>query len=197
MKKGPERSCDQIWIELRPVQKRKRICSGCGEEVKRVHDTTERWVRDLPILDAETWLLVHRVRVLCPRCGPKVESLDWLEKYARVTKRFAENVARLCMVLPIKHVAEYFGLSWDSVKKIDKASLKERLGLVDLSNVEMITMDEFAIHKGQRYATVIVNAATKQVLWVCSGHGREAVRPFFEALGGRAARKLTHLPVRN
>jgi len=26
----------------------------------------ERWVRDLPILDTETWLLVHRVRVDCP-----------------------------------------------------------------------------------------------------------------------------------
>lgn len=180
----------RVEIELLGIAGRRMVCSGCGEEVESVHDVSERWVRDLPILDADTWLLVYRFRVLCPRCGPKLEKLDWLEKYARVTKRLAENVARLCSVLPIKHVAEYVGLTWDTVKAIDKSLLKERLGQVDLSNVEMITMDEFAIRKGQRYATVIVNADTKQVLWVCEGNGRKDIRPFFEALGEEGRQRI-------
>jgi hypothetical protein len=40
----------------------------------------------------------------------------------------AESVARMWAVLPIKHVADYFGLGWDAVKKVDKTSLKRRLG---------------------------------------------------------------------
>jgi hypothetical protein len=27
---------------------------GCGETVEAVRDVTERWIRDLPVLDAET-----------------------------------------------------------------------------------------------------------------------------------------------
>ena len=44
-----------------------------------------------------------------------VERLSWLERYGRVTKRLAEAVARLCEVLPVKQVAEFYGLGWDAV----------------------------------------------------------------------------------
>jgi len=102
----------------------------------------------------------------------------------------AENVVRLCRVLPIKHVAEYLRLSWDTVKATDKAYLEENLGPVDLSGVEQIVMDEFAIHKGHRYATVIVDASNKRVLWVGRGNGREDIRPFFEMLGSEGRQQL-------
>jgi len=77
-------------------------CSGCGQFVSAVHDSVERWVRDLSVFDATTHLLTIRRRVLCPTCGPKLEQLPWLEKYARVTSRLAESVARFCQVLPVR-----------------------------------------------------------------------------------------------
>ncbi len=51
-------------------------------------------------------------------------------------------------------------------------------------------MDEFAIQKGHRYATVIVEPYTKRVLWVGRGRGREDIRPFFEQLGAEGRRRL-------
>jgi transposase len=179
----------QVWIELLPDDRRPMVCSGCGQPTRHLHDVEERWVRDLPIFEAETHLLVHRRRVLCPACGPKLEQLSWLNRYARVTKRLAENVARLCAILPIKHVASFYGLHWDTVKQIDKQHLWETLGPPDLSGLKAIVMDEFAIQKGHRYATVIVSPYTKRVLWVGRGRSREAIRPFFELLGkeGRQA----------
>ena len=75
--KGPTA---QVWIELVPRRDRPMICSGCGRTVQEVHETTARWVRDLPILDAETHLLVHRRRVWCPVCGLK-EDLKHLWDY--------------------------------------------------------------------------------------------------------------------
>lgn len=71
-------SREDVLIELHPLRGHPRRCSGCGQCVTAMHDSEERWVRDLPILDAETWLLVHRVRVDCPDCGPKLEDLSWL-----------------------------------------------------------------------------------------------------------------------
>ena len=46
-----------------------------------------REVRDLPIFDADTILMVWRARVACPSCGPRLEALDWLEPYARVVDK--------------------------------------------------------------------------------------------------------------
>lgn len=166
------------------------VCSSCGGTCDRYHDWDERWIRDLPLLDARTDLLVQRFRVACPTCGPKLEHLPWLDKYARVTKRLAESVARLCRVLPIKHVAEFYGLGWDAVKAIDKAYLEATLGEPNLSGLTLLAMDEFAIKRGHRYATIFVEPHRKEILWVCRGRGREDIRPFFEKLGEQGRQRL-------
>lgn len=175
-------------LRLTPLRRRRRVCSGCGRRVSAVHDVAERKVRDLPIFDTPVELVVPRQRVRCPSCGPRVEALPWLSPYARVTRRLAASVARLCKVTSIRHAAQFFGLDWKTVKDIDCAALEHELGPMDLSGVEILGMDEFAIQKGHRYATVIVDPTCKRVLWVGRGRGREDVRPFFQMLGdaGRA-----------
>jgi len=184
-----ERPRPEVWIELHPTAARLR-CSGCQEEWSGTHDVTARWVRDLPLLGATTRLLVHRRRVECPRCGPRLEHVEWLDRYSRVTRRLGESVARLCQVLPVKHVAEFFGLGWDAVKAIDKAHLAHTLGPVDLSGVEVLVMDEFSLRKGHKYATVVVDPRSKRVLWVGRGRTREDIRPFFELLGEEGCRAI-------
>jgi len=167
-----------------------RCCSGCGFKGAPVHDQEERRVRDLPIFEARVELVFPRLRLLCPHCGPKLEELAWLEPYARVTTRLANGVARLCKVMSVRHVAAFYGLSWSTVKLIDLRHLMRELGPPCLDDVEVIGMDEFAIQKGHRYATVIVEPYRKQVLWVCRGRGRLDVRPFFEQLGPHGRLRL-------
>jgi transposase len=185
-----DRKTTELWIRLEPLPGRIKRCSGCNAVVEAVHETEARWIRDLPVFEMPVQLLVLRCRLACPTCGPKLEQLPWLERYARVTRRLAESVARLCHQLPMSHVAKFFGLAWSTVKAIDQAYLERTLGPVDLSNVEVIAMDEFAIQKGHRYATVVVEPYTKRVLWVGRGRGREDVRPFFELLGAEGRRRL-------
>ncbi len=184
------KGCEEVWIELLPEETGSMVCSACGGKAKSIHEVSERMIRDLPILGAKTWLFVKRRRVLCERCGPKLERLSWLDRHQRVTKRFAESIVRLCEVLAISQVALYFDLGWETVKNIHKRALKRRLEPVELSGLEVIAMDEFAIQKGQQYATCIVNPKNKQVLWVGRGRGREDIRPFFQLLGPERCKAL-------
>lgn len=107
-----------------------------------------------------------------------------------MTRRLAASVARLCQVMSIRHVAQAYRLSWITVKLIDWRHLERDLGPVDLSGVTVIGMDEFAIQKGHRYATVVVEPSCKRVLWVGRGRSREEVRPFFELLGPAGCARL-------
>lgn len=185
----------QVVLRLRPLPTHAKRCSGCGAVVAEVHETTERRVRDLPILDAETWLLVPRARLACPRCGPTVETVPWLDRYARMTTRFADAIARLAQVLPIKHVAQWYGVDWDTVKHIDQRALAARLGPVDLSAVRVLAIDEFAIHRGHRYATVVIDPTTKRVLWIGRGRGREDLGAFFTWLGPVGCARIVAIAV--
>jgi transposase len=182
----------QSWcvIRLSAVLGRLRCCSGCGNWTAAIHDIEVRRIRDLPVFEHRVELMVPRIRVACSVCGPKVEQLTWLEPYARVTRRLADSVARLCQVASIRHVAQFFHLHWSTVKELDRAYLEHTLGPIDLEGLEIIGLDEFAIQKGHRYATVIVEPTRKRVLWVGRGRGREDIRPFFELLGPQRCQRI-------
>ena len=180
-----EQRGEQRWcvVRLRPVPGRERECSGCGARCAAIHDCEERRIRDLPIFEVPVELIVPRIRVACPRCGAKLERLSWLDGYARVTRRLANSAAGLCAVMSIRHVAQFYRLAWTTVKRIDFRHLERSVGPPALDEVRVIGMDEFAIQKGHRYATVVVEPSRKRVLWVGRGRGREDVRPFFDLLG--------------
>lgn len=169
---------------------RRRWCSSCLKPCSTIHDVEHRQVRDLPIFEHRTLVVFPRVRVACPRCGPKVELLRWLDPHLRVTRRLGESVAKLCKVASILHVARHYALNWKTVKALDKAQLARELGPMDLDGITVIGLDEFAIQKGHRYATVIVDPSRKRVLWVGRGRGREDIRPFFELLGAERCARL-------
>jgi len=176
----------RLVIELRAKADTPRRCSRCGAAVVAIHDLSPRRVRDLPIAEWDTWLIVPRVRVQCPRCGPTIEAVPWLDRYQRMTKRLAERIARLAQVLPIQQVATWFGVHWETVKQIDQRALAARLGpleAVEFRGVRRIAIDEFALHRGQTYATLVVDVETKRVLWVSRGRDAAALTGFFTQLG--------------
>lgn len=187
-----EQRGERRWLVLELVAQADAVrrCSGCGASVSAIHDRSVRRIRDLPVFEDAVELRVPRLRLACPNCGPRLERLDWLDPHVRVTRRLAENVARLCAVTSLLHAARWFGLNWKTVKQIDFRHLERTLGPIDLAGVTVIAMDEFAIQKGHRYATVVVEPERKRVLWVGRGRSRADVRPFFELLGPEGCRRL-------
>lgn len=170
-------------IHLAPDPAQAPACAQCGASCPKVHDTHYRRVRDRDLFDYRVWLDVPVRRVRCQRCGVGRERLSWLAPHARMTVRMRLHTEVLLRLLPIKHVAQLTGLHWHTLKAIDKDRLGRELPAPDLSRVRYLMMDEFALFKGHRYATVVMDAERRQVLWVGEGRSREAVRPFFIWLG--------------
>src|SRR6056297_405538 len=158
-------------------------CSRCGRQVPQVHDVHWRWVRERDLFSYRVWLEVPVRRLRCPVCGPSRERIPWLAGRRALTVAMVRWIETLTTLLPVAHVARLLGLHWHTVKGIDHQRLARELPVPDLSRVRRLVMDEFALHKGHRYATVVICADTQQVLWLGEGSSRAAIRPFFEWLG--------------
>lgn len=186
----PDRENRTLAVFLKPTAK-VMYCERCGGHCSQVHETSVRRIRDLPFLEFRVVLHVPRRRVWCSRCdGPHLEKLDWLGRYQRVTNRFAEAIEQLLRSSNIQAVASFFGLGWHTVKALDKALLKTRLAEPDWASIRYLAMDEFALHKGHRYATVVIEPISRQVLWVGPGRSRETARAFFEQLPAGVAERI-------
>jgi len=118
----------RLVLVLRAKADFPKRCSQCGAIVEKIHDVSERRVRDLPLGEWDTWLVFPRARLQCSRYGPTVEAVPRLDPYQRMTTRLAEKIARLAQSLPIKQVAGWFGVGWDTVKQIDQRARVGRLG---------------------------------------------------------------------
>jgi transposase len=186
----PEEGSRTVTIYLKPSA-RTMYCQHCGSRCRQVHETTVRRVRDLPLMALQVRLVVPRRRVWCDQCGgPRLEKLNWLGRYQRVTDRLAEAVSQLLESSNILAVARFFQLGWHTVKALDKARLRRVLQEPDWSQIHYLAMDEFALHKGHRYATVVVDPIRRQVLWVGKGRSRETARAFFEELPAGVAEQI-------
>lgn len=178
-----ELSEDSLLLRLQPRADRRPRCSGCGQPCSRVHDTTLRRVRERDLFDRRVWLDVPVRRVSCAQCGVRVEWVTWLAGRRALTVAMVRYVEALARLLPVRQVAELLGLHWDTVKAIDQQRLHREVVEPDRTRLRRLIMDEFALYKGHRYATVVACADTQQVLWVGEGRSREAIRPFFTWLG--------------
>ena len=161
------------------------ICPRCGKPCRKIHDRTLREVRDMPMSHAgEQLYLRFRIRRVRCECGcHQCEQLSWLEPKARLTNAMVGWIqALLRLRLPIADVVRYCNVSWDTVKTYDKIQLQALFGEIDLNGVEHLMIDEFAVHKGHRYATVIMDAIERKVLWIGMGKTRKSVQPFFDLL---------------
>lgn len=167
------------------------LCGCCRQPCTLLHERRRRKVRDRDILDRRVWVDVPIRRLDCHHCDARVtEHITWLDRRSRITHRVRLWVEALARLMPLAHVAQLTGLHWHTIRAIDRARLEQLHGDFNAMGVSRLVMDEFALHKGHRYATVVLDPEQMRVLWVGEGNSREAIRPFFELLGTAGCRQI-------
>jgi transposase len=179
-----------VYHHVEQVRHRRR-CRGCGSWW---YDLTldgafEREFRGLPVGRRSQFVVLHGHEQACCRCGKRLrEPIGFARGKRRVLKAFERYVVGLCHIATIKHVAQLLGVGWDLVKDIFKTHLRKRLRKRKWKKVRYIAVDEFAVQKGHRYMTVVLDLETGEILHAHEGKDAQALIPFLRKLKRYGAR---------
>jgi transposase len=164
-------------------------CESCGSQEVRPRGRVERRFRSLPVGRRATIVAFSIPRVECKTCGAirqvKILFADARRTYTKALERYALDISRH---MTIQDVALHLGVSWDTIKDIQKRDLSRRYAKPKLKDLRLMAIDEIAIAKGHRYVTVVLNLESGAVVFVGDGKGADALKPFWKRLRGSKAK---------
>ena len=172
-----EASTLTLWVGQSAADPYHR-CRSCGISTRQVHDAKERRVRDLPWGEWKVWLIIAVHRVRCRRCGVTTEGIPFLEGKHPYTLRFAQAVARECEDAPVNRVAARWGLSVQTVRRIDKRSLQAWSRQRPRRPLRWMGVDEIFWKKGA-CLTVVSDLELGEPPWAGPERKKETLDRFF------------------
>ena len=181
-----EKGCTIFGIEQDPTTYR---CSHCGSRKVKKKGSVSRLWRTLPIGQRPTFIewVVQRLR--CLSCGVvRQVKIPFADPDRRYTRGFERYVLELSRHMTIQDVAHHLGISWHTVKEIQKRELQRRFSAPSLMGLRRIAIDEISIGRGHRYLTVVLDLHSGAVVFVGEGKGADALKPFWKRLRFSRAR---------
>ena len=163
-------------------------CPNCKSRRVVKYGTVMRDIRALPIGNKHVYLRVKIQRVHCKDCGQIAqEKLHFTTGKRGYTNQFARYVLTLLRISTIKDVALHLGISWDTVKEIHKRYLHHKYAYPDFSCLTNIGIDEFAVQKGHKYKTIVVDLDSGNIVYVGDGKGKDALEGFWKRVRKHSA----------
>ncbi len=170
------------------------VCPCCGAKM-HIHHSRKVELRHLPFGRRLSVVRFERHRYLCPICKhTEMQRIPFKTENHRMTTDLLDYTQELLASgLTNKIVGEITGLGKNTVKDIDTQRLQKLYTVTTEDGERRLTsperqakflgIDEFKLHKGHKYATVIIDLETAHILWLAHGKKKACVYSFIEHVG--------------
>ena len=156
-----------------------------------IHDTYDINLSHIPFGKILSTVRFEKYRYICLECHSTfMQGVPFQAGGHRITSTlhsFAIDLLELGLINKI--VSELTGLGKNTVKDIDTERLLKKYTTDDkyLKNpkrqAKYLGVDEFLLHKGHEYATIIIDLETGHVLWLAYGKKKKALYDFIKFVG--------------
>jgi len=151
-------------------------CPACGTLTGRVHGRYGRTVADVPV-DGRRVVMSVRVRRMacqawaCSRRTFREQVPGLLERYQRRTSRLADQLSAVVRELAGRASARMSAALAVSLSRSTALRLLAGLPLPQVRVPRVLGVDDFALKRRHRYATILINAETSEPVDVLPGRG--------------------------
>lgn len=167
-------------IQIHPSQIR---CPDCDSRKVILKGSKTRQFKTVPIGKKQVILIASIQRVQCLQCRcVKQVNLGLADAKKSYTRLFARYVLELLRFSTIQDVAHHLGVSWDTIKEIQKEYLIKHFSKPRLKNLTHIAIDEISIGKRHKYITLVLDLKSGAVVFIGDGKGADSLEPFWKKL---------------
>lgn len=187
-KKTPGNSYIVETMYGRIATEKPTVCPHCNKahsvEINQHLFTT---LKHLYLGDVLLCIHIEYLQYWCTQCSKTcIQEIPFKQKGHFITKAYYNQIVGLLRKskASIAGIAASLKTSWKIVKNIDKKRLREKYpDLKPTHYSPYIAVDEFSLHKGHRYATVIIDWQTGEILFLEEGNREEQLHHFFDLVG--------------
>jgi len=152
-----------------------------------IKDWQERTWRHLDTCEYETVISASVPRIILSDGRTMMVSVPWAEAGGRFTRSFEGHVIELLtQCRTVKGTARLAGITEDAVDGVLKRAVERGLSRRAAAELKNIGLDEKAIRKGHRYATILTDLDSGAVIDVAEDRTREATVKLLTALPERS-----------
>lgn len=172
---------------------RKFPCAKCGRELPVADHAEERTWRHLDTFEYQTRLRARVPRVSCSEHGKLQVQVPWAEPRSRFTLMFEGLAINVLRQTSVTGAAKILRLSWDEAMHLMRRAVvrgQARKAAAELASPTRIGVDEKAIAKRHRYATLVVDLERSVVESVQEGRKIESLGAYYAGLTAQAKERI-------
>lgn len=160
-------------------------CPECGVQ-STLHDhAEERTWRHLDSCQFSTFLIARPPRVRCREHGVRQVILPWAEPGSRFTTLFERFAIDVLRETSVKGGTRLLRITWDQAWGIMERAVERGLASKKATITKQIGIDEKAVRKGHRYATLVYDIAKGTVEFVGKERKKATLDEYFQNLTPR------------
>lgn len=163
------------------------FCPACGQKM-HIHGSRITMLRHLRFGSRLSAVSFEKLRYRCPCCGhTEMESVPFKADDHNITRELFQFTRDLLAYgFTNKEVSELTGLGKNTVKEIDLQRLKDKYTVDGKTlrkpekQARFLGVDEFKLHNGYKYASLIIDMESGHILWLAHGKRKRTVYDFID-----------------
>jgi transposase len=164
-------------------------CPACGAPARQVHGYCRRTAADVPADGRPVVVQVRVRRMRCAATGCPVQTFreqvpGLLDRYQRRTTRLTSQAGAVAHHLAGRAGARLMAVLGIPLSRDTALRVLLRLPLPDLTVPRVLGVDDFALRRGQVYATVLIDAETGQRVDVLEGRKADVLEAWLRSHPG-------------
>ena len=175
----------------RIISEKDKFCQTCNTKLYLKRQYTIE-IKDINSGMYYNILTIQKYQFYCPKCKKSLnQDISFVDGNHKLTNRLRDyiNFLKKDVGLNFKEISKITGVDEKIISELTIKRLKEEHTIEgkELKKPEslpkFIAIDEFLLHKGKKYATIIIDLKSGKVLWVAKGKKKSVVYDFLNFVG--------------